>query len=160
MRALRKLAAGPGLELTTVPLPDLGPRDVRIRVRLAGICGTDKHIFDWDPWAASRITPPVTVGHEFVGIVEALGSAVSRVALGQRVAGEGHIGCDVHAHVALEIEGRLHCDGLRMVRADAAGEGLDRAAHGERGAGADDAGVAAEEVFPQLRRDVDGGAPQ
>jgi threonine 3-dehydrogenase len=93
MRALRKLEAGPGLTLTDIPLPDLGPRDVRIRVHLAGICGTDKHIHDWDAWAASRITPPVTVGHEFVGTVEALGSAVSRVALGQRVAGEGHIGC-------------------------------------------------------------------
>ncbi len=93
MRALRKLDAAPGLTLTEVPTPDLGPRDVLIRVRLAGICGTDRHIFDWDPWAASRITPPVTVGHEFVGTVEAVGSAVSRVAVGARVAGEGHIGC-------------------------------------------------------------------
>lgn len=93
MRALRKLDAAPGLTLTEVPVPTLGPRDVRIRVHLAGICGTDKHIVDWDPWAASRITPPVTVGHEFVGTVEAIGSAVSTVEVGARVAGEGHIGC-------------------------------------------------------------------
>ena len=93
MRALRKLSPGPGLTLTDVPMPELGPRDVRIRVHLAGICGTDKHIHDWDAWAASRIPTPVTVGHEFVGTVDAIGSAVGRVALGQRVAGEGHIGC-------------------------------------------------------------------
>jgi threonine 3-dehydrogenase len=93
MRALRKIAPGPGLTLADVPVPELGPRDVRIRVRFAGICGTDKHIFDWDAWAESRVPTPLTIGHEFVGTVEALGSAVGRVALGQRVSGEGHIGC-------------------------------------------------------------------
>lgn len=93
MRALRKLTPGPGLTLADVPMPELGPRDVRIRVRFAGICGTDKHIVDWDAWAESRIPVPITVGHEFVGTVEAIGSAVGRVALGQRVSGEGHIGC-------------------------------------------------------------------
>lgn len=93
MRALRKVTAGPGLELVDVPIPDVGPREVRIRVHLAGICGTDKHIFDWDAWASSRVPVPLTIGHEFVGTVEALGSAVSRVSLGARVAGEGHIGC-------------------------------------------------------------------
>ena len=91
MRALRKIAPGPGLTLADVPVPELGPRDVRIRVHYAGICGTDKHIYDWDAWAESRVPTPLTIGHEFVGTVEALGSAVGTVALGQRVSGEGHL---------------------------------------------------------------------
>ncbi len=93
MRALRKETAGPGLLLAEIPVPRPGPRDVLIRVRYAGICGTDRHIQAWDPWAASRIAPPLTVGHEFVGTVAAVGEAVRRVAVGARVSGEGHIGC-------------------------------------------------------------------
>lgn len=93
MRALRKESAAPGLVLAEVPEPVPGPRDVVIGVRYAGICGTDRHIRDWDAWAASRIVPPRTIGHELVGTVVAVGSAVERVAVGQRVTAEGHIGC-------------------------------------------------------------------
>ena len=56
MRALVKVQAGPGLELTEVPLPSVGPSDVLIRVRATGICGTDLHIDSWDDWARRTIT--------------------------------------------------------------------------------------------------------
>jgi threonine 3-dehydrogenase len=93
MRALVKAEAAPGLRLVEVPVPEIGPRDVLIRVQKAGICGTDLHIYAWDEWARSRVRPGRIIGHEFMGIVAACGEAVRTVAEGQRVSGEGHIGC-------------------------------------------------------------------
>jgi threonine 3-dehydrogenase len=93
MRALVKAEAGPGLRLAEVPVPQPGPRDVLIRVHKAGICGTDLHIYAWDRWAAGRVQPGRVIGHEFMGTVAEVGSAVRTVRPGQRVSGEGHIGC-------------------------------------------------------------------
>jgi len=91
MRALVKERAGPGMSLREVPVPAYGPTDVLIRVRKAGVCGTDQHIWNWDPWAASRVHPPRIIGHEFMGTVAAVGDLVKSVAVGERVSGEGHI---------------------------------------------------------------------
>lgn len=95
MRALVKEQPGPGMTLTRVPLPRVGPNDVLINVRRAGICGTDLHIWEWDKWSQSRVRPPLIVGHEFMGVVAAVGPAVTSVAVGERVSGEGHISCGV-----------------------------------------------------------------
>ena len=73
MAALRKLAPEPGLHLEQVAVPTPGPGDVLVRVLAASICGTDLHIRNWDEWAQHRIHPPLTLGHEFAGTVEALG---------------------------------------------------------------------------------------
>lgn len=92
MRCLVKHHAGPELKMMTDrPVPTVGPRDVLIRVRKAGICGTDRHIWEWDAWAAGRIPVGIVTGHEFVGTIERVGSAVTRYAPGQRVSAEGHI---------------------------------------------------------------------
>ncbi len=92
MRALIKHHAGEGLQFVSDrPEPTMGPRDVLIRIRKAGICGTDRHIWEWDDWAASRIPVGIVTGHEFVGVVEAVGDAVTRVEVGQRVSAEGHV---------------------------------------------------------------------
>lgn len=92
MRALVKHHAGPELRLVTDrPAPEPGPRDVLIRVTCAGICGTDRHIWEWDEWSASRVPVGIVTGHEFVGVVERVGSAVTKYAPGQRVSAEGHI---------------------------------------------------------------------
>jgi threonine 3-dehydrogenase len=91
MRALVKERAGPGMSLREVPVPAYGPTDVLIRVRKTGICGTDQHIWNWDPWAAARVRPPCIIGHEFMGVVAATGDLVKTVAVGDRVSGEGHI---------------------------------------------------------------------
>ena len=93
MKALVKVARGPGLELTDVPEPRPGPNDVLLRVLRTGICGTDLHIDSWDEWAASTITPPLVVGHEFVGEVVEVGSAVTKVKVGDLASGEGHLVC-------------------------------------------------------------------
>lgn len=93
MRALRKLEAGPGLELVEIPEPQPGPGEVKIRVLRAGLCGTDLHLHDWDDWAAANVSAPLTLGHEFFGEVVELGEDVTHLAVGQRVSGEGHVVC-------------------------------------------------------------------
>jgi len=94
MPAIRKLRDEPGLSYCSdVPVPQIGARDVLIAVTHAGICGTDRHIFEWDAWSQSRVQLGITTGHEFVGRVAAVGSAVTRTNVGERVSAEGHIGC-------------------------------------------------------------------
>ena len=93
MDAIVKPRAGVGLELRQVPVPVPGPGEVLIKVHKTAICGTDVHIYNWDPWAAEHIKPPMTIGHEYVGEIAAVGDGVKGVEIGQRVSGEGHITC-------------------------------------------------------------------
>jgi len=93
MRALVKAKAEPGLWMQDVPRPEPGDTDVLIRVLKTSICGTDLHILHWDAWAQATVPVPLVVGHEFVGEITALGSAVRGLEVGQRVAGEGHVTC-------------------------------------------------------------------
>ncbi|MBV6521288.1 MAG: L-threonine 3-dehydrogenase [Gemmatimonadaceae bacterium] len=93
MKALIKERAEPGFVLRDVPIPAIRDNEVLIRVRAAGVCGTDVHIHEWDPWAAGRCRPPFTVGHEFSGVVEQVGALVQDVKSGDRVTAEGHIVC-------------------------------------------------------------------
>ena len=91
MRALVKHHAGEGLKFVADrPRPVPGPRDVLIRVKKVGICGTDRHIWEWDAWAAGRIPVGIVTGHEFVGVIEEVGSAVTNYKPGLRVSAEGH----------------------------------------------------------------------
>ncbi len=93
MKALRKTKAAPGLELCEVNVPEVGPGDVLIKVQRMAICGTDLHIYEWDQWAADTVPTPLTLGHEFMGVVADVGEHVSGIEVGQRVTGEGHITC-------------------------------------------------------------------
>ncbi len=93
MQALVKHEAGVGLQLMQVPVPQVGPNDVRIRVLRTSICGTDVHIYNWDAWAQKTIHPPMVIGHEYVGMIDAVGSNVPDHRPGELVVGEGHIVC-------------------------------------------------------------------
>jgi len=93
VRALVKAGPTAGFELRDVPVPGIREDEVLIRVRAAGVCGTDVHIHDWDAWAQGRCRPPFTVGHEFSGVVEKVGGLVTSVQVGDRVTAEGHIVC-------------------------------------------------------------------
>jgi threonine 3-dehydrogenase len=123
MQALVKTGPGPGLELIDVPLPTVGIDDVRIRVQKTGICGTDLHIEAWDPWAARTVTPPLVVGHEFMGTVLEVGSNVRDLREGDVVSGEGHVICGRCRHCRA---GRWHLcantTGLGVQRAGAFAE--------------------------------------
>jgi len=116
MKTITKIKSGVGLQIVENPKPTPGPRDVLVRVKKTGICGTDRHIYEWDAWAAGRIKPPVVAGHEFVGIVEDTGVAVQSVRPGDRVSGEGHIGC---GHCYCCRTGQSHiCDRVDIIGVD------------------------------------------
>jgi threonine 3-dehydrogenase len=93
MRAIAKLQPGPGLQLTEVPVPSPGINDVLIKIKKTSICGTDVHIYNWDAWAEKTIKTPMVIGHEFVGMIEAVGANVVGFSPGDLVDGEGHIVC-------------------------------------------------------------------
>jgi len=93
MKALVKSRASKGLWLEDVPEPELGINDVKVRVLLTGICGTDVHIYEWDEWASKTIPVSMIVGHEFVGEIVAIGSNVADFQIGELVSGEGHVVC-------------------------------------------------------------------
>lgn len=117
MKALVKSRREPGLWMEDVPEPEVGHNDLLIRIGKTAICGTDVHIFEWDEWASRTIPVPMTVGHEFAGIVAAGGGEVEGFAPGDRVSGEGHITCG-------------HCRNCRAGRRhlcrNAKGVGVDR----------------------------------
>jgi threonine 3-dehydrogenase len=79
--------------LEDIPEPVIGINDVLVRVRYAGICGTDVHIYQWDEWAQKTIPVPMAIGHEFVGEIVAVGSNVNDFFPGDIVSGEGHVVC-------------------------------------------------------------------
>lgn len=93
MRALAKLEPREGIWRTDVPKPTPGPNDLLIRIRKTSICGTDVHIYNWDAWSQRTVPVPLVTGHEYVGVVEEIGSEVKGFSVGDRVSGEGHITC-------------------------------------------------------------------
>jgi threonine 3-dehydrogenase len=116
MKALRKMQAAKGLQMDTVAMPAVGPTDVLVRVKTASICGTDLHIYGWDRWSQGRIKPPLTLGHEFCGIVERVGDEVRAVKAGDFVSAEMHVNCG-HCHQCRV--GQAHvCQNLRIIGID------------------------------------------
>ena len=83
MQAVVKAKAEPGLWLEEVPVPEARRDDVLIRVLKTSICGTDVHIYNWDAWAQKTIPVPMTIGHEFVGVVDRVGDHVKGFARGR-----------------------------------------------------------------------------
>jgi L-iditol 2-dehydrogenase len=88
MKAVRLEGVG-SIVLREVNKPVAGPGDLLVRIEACGVCGTDRHLFHGE----FPCTPPVTLGHEFSGIVEAIGTAVSGFSVGERVTGDPNIAC-------------------------------------------------------------------
>ena len=93
MKALVKKKPEEGIWLDDVPEPEVGHNDVLIQVRKTAICGTDVHIYNWDDWSRRTVPVPMTVGHEYAGVVVEVGSEVAGLKPGDRVSGEGHVTC-------------------------------------------------------------------
>ena len=93
MKVLVKHSPKEGIWMEDVPDPKCGPGEFRIRITHTAICGTDKHIFEWDEWAQNNLKLPLIVGHEFCGIIDEVGPHVTHYKVGDRVSGEGHITC-------------------------------------------------------------------
>src|ERR1700758_4307316 len=116
MKALRKMQAAKGLAIETVPVPAIGPADVLVHVKATSICGTDLHIYGWDRWSQGRIKPPVTLGHEFCGVVERVGADVTAVHAGDFVSAEMHVNCG-HCHQCRLGEAHI-CPNVRVIGID------------------------------------------
>lgn len=109
-----------GLLQLDQPVRQPGVREVLVRMKSASVCGTDVAIYDWPAWVAPRVRVPVTLGHEGIGVVEAVGPGVTRVKVGDRVSVESHIFCEScytcmsgkpHLCLNLTYVG-MHIDGL------------------------------------------------
>ncbi|WP_202887114.1 zinc-binding dehydrogenase [Cohnella zeiphila] len=88
MRAVINYSSGPGsVEIRDVPIPSvLGPKDILIQVKAAGVCGSDLHMYhDIQGFPVKR---PVTLGHEYSGIVADVGTEVTLFQSGDRVVSE------------------------------------------------------------------------
>lgn len=87
MLALQKLRPRPGVELLQVAPPrSPPPGEVLIKVHMAGICGTDLHIAQWTPgYESMREAMPVTLGHEFAGVIEEVAADVPGALVGKPV---------------------------------------------------------------------------
>ena len=82
MKAVQLVEIGQPLEAHEVPVPSVGPRDVLVRIKAAGICHSDVHYRNGIS-AVGRL--PHTLGHEIAGVIEAVGSEVTQVRTGDRV---------------------------------------------------------------------------
>jgi threonine 3-dehydrogenase len=93
VKAIAKLRPEPGVEIIDAPEPSVAPGAVKIKLEAASVCGTDLHIYSWDPWSASRIQPPRIIGHEFCGTIVEVGAGVTDRQVGDFVSSESHIVC-------------------------------------------------------------------
>jgi threonine 3-dehydrogenase len=122
MKAVVKESAERGVTyVTDYPDPKAGLGQVVIEVGAASLCGTDRELYEWTPSAqAFNLDLPVVLGHEGAGTVVEVGSGVTNLAVGDRVALESHLVCgecfscrtgDAHTCERTRIIG-MHMDGL------------------------------------------------
>jgi len=94
MKAVVKTKPELGAELQDKPMPRAKDDWLVVKVRATSICGTDVHIYKWDPWSAERIGAkalPQILGHEVAGEVVEVGSHCKRVKVGDYISAETHI---------------------------------------------------------------------
>jgi L-iditol 2-dehydrogenase len=92
LKAVVKARPEPGVEVREVEAPVAGPGEVLVRVKATSICGSDLGIYDFTP-AYDVMTLPVIMGHEFSGVVEAVGERVEGFAVGDRVLSRSVVSC-------------------------------------------------------------------
>ena len=108
MKAIR-LEAVHSLFTRDAQKPRPGPGELLVRIEASGICGTDRHLYHGE----FPCRPPVTLGHEFSGIIEELGESVSGFALGDRITCDPNIAC---GRCARCNEGRVNlCQNLQTI---------------------------------------------
>src|SRR5437762_5799551 len=119
MLAVVQRGAAPGADVGQMPRPQVGPDDVLVKVKVASVCGTDLHIYNWDNWAQRRIKPPLIPGHEFCGHVTAVGKNVTTVKEGDFVSAEMHVACGKCFQCRI---GEAHiCQHVKIIGVDANG---------------------------------------
>ena len=133
MYAIVKKKRGPRAELTTVNTPKISNKEVLVQTKMASICGTDVHIWDWNEWAQNRIRKiPLIMGHEFTGEVIEVGKDVTSVQVGDMVSAETHIADGTCYQCRTD---RMHiCQHLKILGVDTDGVFAEYAALPERNA--------------------------
>ena len=112
MRAVVKTKPERGGQLLKVPIPEIGPKDVLVKVLATSICGTDYHIYEWNDWAKQTIRLPQIMGHELAGYVVQLGDQVTSLKEGDFISAETHIPCGLCYQCKT---GRMHvCQDMRI----------------------------------------------
>jgi 2-desacetyl-2-hydroxyethyl bacteriochlorophyllide A dehydrogenase len=101
MKAVRLVQVGQPLELEEIPVPPIGPRDVLVRIRAAGICHSDVH---YRAGTSPAEPLPLTLGHEVAGVVEQVGTDVTTVQVGDRVCLHYMITCGDCAYCSVGSE--------------------------------------------------------
>ena len=108
-----------GADFREVKVPQINDNQVLIKTKASSICGTDKHIYNWDKWAQGRLKPPLIFGHECCGEVVEVGKNIRGLKLGDFVAAESHIPCGVCKQCRM---GNMHiCDNLVILGVDTDG---------------------------------------
>jgi len=95
MKAIIKRKGSYGAKFEkNIPIPEPSPEEVLVKIKVAAICGTDLHIYQWNEWAKNAgIRLPLIMGHEFSGKVVEVGKNVNEIKVGDYVSGETHIPC-------------------------------------------------------------------
>lgn len=97
MKAVRFVGVNQALEMQEIPIPEIGERDILVKVKAAGICHSDAHYRA----GISPVKPvPLTLGHEVAGVVEKIGSQATNVKIGDRVCLHYNITCGDCYHCA------------------------------------------------------------
>jgi len=110
MKSIRMIEAGKPLELQEVPIPNIGEKDILVRVRAAGICHSDAH---YRAGRSAMGMMPITLGHEVAGIVERVGSQVTNVKVNERVCLHYNISCGDCYYCSTGNE--QFCDTVKMI---------------------------------------------
>jgi threonine 3-dehydrogenase len=124
MRAVvktRAAAGGEATEVLEVETPVPGPGEALLKVLATAVCGTDRHIYDWDPSIQHRVKPPRVTGHEFCGEIVAFGPQAERpnLSIGTYASAEMHVTC---GHCRPCRKGERHvCENTKILGLDADG---------------------------------------
>jgi len=99
-------------EMRDMDLGKPGPDEVLVKIGACGVCGTDVHIYHGEKGSAD-VKPPVVLGHEFAGIVEAVGERVDTLKPGDHVSVDPNIYCGKCDFC--RIGKKQHCENLMSV---------------------------------------------
>jgi len=98
MKMLAQRLYGPkDLRWEEVDVPELAPGDVRIKVAFCGVCGTDYAIYSGETsfYEMGLIRTPMTLGHEYSGVIDGVGEGVTKFKVGDSVIADTGISCGV-----------------------------------------------------------------
>jgi len=100
------------LRLDSFVSDQLGPTELGVRIAYGGICGSDLHYFQHGGFGTVRIREPMVLGHEVSGVIESVGSAVTKFRVGQRIAVSPSRPCGTCHYCNLGLQN--HCMEMRF----------------------------------------------